>query len=99
MALLKYKTDKGWKILYGGLLSRMLRKDKNLADVEDTIKARQNLGLLGDIHLDTAGNPISDDVTHNHDSRYVLKNEIDLTKFVAKAGDTMAGALNFKNNK
>ena len=98
MALLKYKTDKGWKILYGGLLSRMLRKDKNLADVEDIIEARQNLGLLGDVHLDAAGNPISDDVTHNHDSRYVLKIDYKPEKFVSKAGDTMAGALNFKNN-
>jgi len=98
MALLKYKTDKGWKILYGGLLSRMLRKDKNLADVEDIIEARQNLGLLGDVHLDVAGNPISDDVTHNHDSRYVLKIDYKPEEFVAVAGDTMEGPLNFKNN-
>lgn len=108
MALLKYKTDEGWKILYGGLLSKILRKDKNLSDLEDVVVAKENLGLIGDV---SDPNYYSEEETHNHDSRYPLKSELQalkdyinntltnkLKEFVKKAGDTMTGALNFANN-
>ncbi len=108
MALLKYKTDEGWKILYGGLLSKILRKDKNLSDLEDVTTAKENLGLIGDV---SDPNRFNEEETHNHDSRYPLKSELQalkdyinntltnkLKEFVKKAGDTMTGALNFANN-
>ena len=108
MALLKYKTDEGWKILYGGLLSKILRKDKNLSDLENVVTAKENLGLIGDV---SDPEYYSDEETHNHDSRYPLKNEFQnfaerisnfieeqFERCVKKAGDTMAGALNFANH-
>lgn len=108
MALLKYKTDEGWKILYGGLLSKILRKDKNLSDLGDIVEAKENLGLIGDV---SDPQLYSEEETHNHDSRYPLKSELQaftdsisdiiaeqLERFVQKAGDTMTGALNLANN-
>lgn len=58
MAIWKYKLQDGWHILYGNLLSKMVRKDKNLEDLEDRSAARENLELTGDV------------TTHNHDSYY-----------------------------
>ena len=59
MSALKYKLRDGWQILYGGILSRVLRKDRNLADLTNKTTARQNLELDGD-----------NNTTHFHDSRY-----------------------------
>lgn len=60
MSTLKYKLRDGWNTLYGGILSRVLRKDRNLAELTDKSVARQNLELNGD-----------NNTTHYHDSRYV----------------------------
>lgn len=63
MGLLKYKLSDGWHVLYGGILQKVMRKDKNLSDLESISSARQNLELVGDVS------------THHHDSRY--QNQID----------------------
>ena len=60
MSVLKYKLQNGWKTLYAGVLNRILLKDKNLSDIEDRTKARQNLELTGD-----------NNTTHYHDSHYL----------------------------
>lgn len=60
MSTLKYKLRDGWNILYGGILSRVLRKDRNLSELTNKSAARQNLELNGD-----------NNTTHYHDSRYI----------------------------
>lgn len=62
MGLLKYKLSDGWKTLYGGALANILRKDKNLSDLNDRTIARENLELTG-----------NNNTTHYHDSRYMDK--------------------------
>lgn len=64
MPVLKYKLASGWKTIYGALLNMMVRKDKNLSDLENIAKARQNLELTG-----------NNNATHYHDSRYIPRIE------------------------
>ena len=64
MALWKYKLADGWHVLYGGILANILRKDKNLSDVEDRAAAREALELTG-----------NSNTTHYHDSRYMTRTE------------------------
>lgn len=60
MSVLKWqKGANEWVTLYGTVLKNRLRKDKNLADLEDATEAKKNLGLIGDV------------TDHNHDSRYM----------------------------
>lgn len=60
MSVLKWqKGSNEWITLYGTVLKNRLRKDKNLADLEDATEAKKNLGLIGDV------------VDHHHDSRYL----------------------------
>ena len=60
--LLKVKEDlKKWYTFYAEAIRNRLRIDKNLADVSDVQKARDNLGLSGD-----------NNHTHNHDDRYMI---------------------------
>lgn len=86
MSALKYKLRDGWNILYGGILSRVLRKDRNLADLTNQTTARQNLGLNGD-----------NNTTHFHDSRYIPL--IDAAKDAAKTyADGLISALRATHN-
>lgn len=62
MALLKFKKNTKWYSLYVNELLNRLRKDKNLSDVDDVAKSRENLGIFGD-----------NNITHFHDSRYLPK--------------------------
>lgn len=59
MAILKWKSAKGWVSLYANFIKDCLQRNQNLADLPDKDKARENLGLTGDV------------TTHNHDSRYM----------------------------
>lgn len=60
MSVLKWQRgENDWVTLYGTVLKNRLRRDKNLADLENTAEAKKNLGLIGDV---------SD---HYHDSRYL----------------------------
>lgn len=59
MAVLKWKSAKGWLVFYASYLKNCLQKSKNLGDLTDRAKARENLELVGDV------------TTHNHDSRYM----------------------------
>lgn len=81
MAIWKYKLQDGWHILYGNILSKVLRKDKNLSDLEDISAARENLELSGDV------------ITHNHDSRYMPL----ISGQNAKISDAEAAIADLKN--
>lgn len=86
MSALKYKLRDGWKILYGGILSRVLRKDRNLADLTSPATARQNLELTGD-----------NNSTHYHDSKYIPL--IDAARDAAKSyADSLVSALRTTHN-
>lgn len=67
MAIIKFRdNDNTWKALDRELIMAIknrLRCDKNLSDVIDRSKARENLGLIGDV------------TTHHHDGRYLSKIE------------------------
>ena len=60
MKLIKLKTSEGWISLYQSILNACLKKNKNLADIENREEARKNLELTGD-----------NNHTHYHDDRYV----------------------------
>ncbi len=78
MAVLKWKTTKGWISLYTQFIKNCLQKDQNLADIPDKDKARENIGLTGDV------------ATHNHDSRYlpiINQKYDDLTNQIKKLND------------
>ena len=86
MALWKYKLSDGWHILYGGILSKVMRKDKNLSDLQDIAIARENLELVGDV------------TTHNHDTRYqtqinILTEQLDSAKARITALETTCTQL------
>ena len=58
---IKIQTENGkWEQLYGNAIANRLRKDQNLADVDNKQEARNNLELTGD-----------NNTTHYHDSRYL----------------------------
>lgn len=63
MAIIKFKdNDNTWKAVDKELIMAIknrLRCDKNLSDIIDRTKARENLGLIGDV------------TTHHHDGRYI----------------------------
>lgn len=59
MHVFKIKTKDGWVSLYRTLMNLFVRKDKNLADLENKDEALTNLGLTGDV------------TSHNHDNRYL----------------------------
>lgn len=59
MAVLKWKSAKGWIVFYASYLKNCLQKNQNLADLTNRAEARKNLELVGDV------------TTHNHDSRYM----------------------------
>lgn len=59
MHVFKIKTKDGWVSLYRALMNLFVRKDKNLADLENKDEALINLGLAGDV------------TSHNHDNRYL----------------------------
>lgn len=60
MAILKWQRGvNDWVQLYGNILRNRLRRDKNLSDLTDTLQAKKNLGLFGDV------------VDHHHDNRYM----------------------------
>ena len=62
MAILKYRDNEGFKSLYTDAIKNRLRKDQNLADVDNIQEARENLELIGD-----------NNHTHYHDDRYFPK--------------------------
>lgn len=67
MAVIKFRdNDNTWKPVDRELIMAIknrLRCDKNLSDVIDRTKVRENLGLVGDV------------TTHHHDGRYLSKIE------------------------
>jgi hypothetical protein len=67
MAVIKFRdNDNKWKAVDKELIMAVknrLRCDKNLSDVIDRSKARENLGLIGDV------------TTHHHDGRYLSEIE------------------------
>lgn len=69
MAILKYRDNEGFKSLYTDAIKNRLRKDLNLADLENTQEARKNLELTGD-----------NNHTHYHDDRYLPKIEAEANK-------------------
>lgn len=69
MAILKYRDNEGFKSLYTDAIKNRLRKDLNLADLENVQEARQNLELTGD-----------NNHTHYHDDRYLPKIEAEANK-------------------
>ena len=109
MGVLKYKMPDGWKVLYQdffqkviGFCKQMVRKDQNLADLDDLAEARANLGLSGD-----------NNDSHYHDDHHLVinKNLSDLSDkaaarenlglnetYIKKTGDTLKGALGFAND-
>ena len=60
---IEYKIGNGWVTLYSAFFNLAMRADRNLSELLDKAKARENLGLIGDVS------------SHNHDSRYFLKSE------------------------
>lgn len=61
MSLLKWKNSTGeWISIYMQALRNRLRKDKNLADIQDKAAARKNLEIVGE-----------NNTTHLHDHRYL----------------------------
>ena len=109
MGVLKYKMPDGWKVLYQdffqkvvGFCKQMVRKDQNLADLDDLAEARANLGLSGD-----------NNDSHYHDNHHLVisKNLADVADkaaarenlglnetYIKKTGDTLKGALGFSND-
>lgn len=84
MAILKYRDNEGFKSLYTDAIKNRLRKDLNLADLENVQEARQNLELTGD-----------NNHTHYHDDRYLPKIETEANE--RKAADNEI--KNLLNNK
>ena len=61
MSVLKWKKKiDEWADMYKTLISNCLKKDQNLADLNDKATARDNIGLSGD-----------NNTTHQHDSIYM----------------------------
>ena len=65
MNILRFLKQSQWIPLYFKELKNRLRRDKNLSDIENLNKARENLGLSGDVS------------THNHDSIYIRKDDME----------------------
>ena len=93
MAVLKWKSAKGWIVFYASYLKNCLQKNQNLADLTDRAEARKNLELVGDV------------TTHNHDSRYMplinnFKNGIidSTTNQISDLKDYINGLLSVGND-